>query len=509
MKPHLEIDVLNGERSWLGKLALRMVRDRDEADDVVQEAYLAALESPPLADRPTRGWLGRVATNVVRARYRAGTRRERREKAALPPEPTSDSFDLVHKEQATAVLARALDELGEPYRSAVKLRFLAERSVAEIAAEQGVPLGTAGWRVSEGLKRLRTRLDRDAGGDARPWLMALCPGVGLSEETTAASPAPAYGGMTMSKIVVLFVLAMVCATVLVTYQRWSSASQPTAARPTEVAASKLASQPVKVQAASSSATDPGRGVAGRSSAVRSGNPGGESGASSGEAFQLTFAVVGEAGKEVPTDMLSDIPESGSVLRQCLDDFLARSPDSSRVTSATVRVTLVQDLELGVVVADSDYLDEASDGDAELQQCLEAGAFAVKIDQPIGAPGKRLVVDVGVSYDPSLLEAAKQASVAACLADLKQRKPGVALEGRITDPEFARCMDGAFSPVPVPSLSADIPAPISAALQACRRNVDSRSDGSTRDAAGEFAACAAAAGVTVLPAASPQVFIRED
>jgi RNA polymerase sigma factor (sigma-70 family) len=221
MKARPQLDELMAERAWVARLAYRMVRDRDDADDVAQETLLAALESPPATDRPTRGWLGRIATNVVRLRYRTDTRRARREEWAELPEPSDDNFSAVHKNQSSALVAAAVDELAEPYRTAVVLRFFAERSVAEIAAEQGVPVGTAGWRISEGLKRLRTRLDHDAGGDARPWLMALCPGAALPHMTTAALAAP-QGGLTMSKIVAAS-LAIVCTATLIIYQPWSSA----------------------------------------------------------------------------------------------------------------------------------------------------------------------------------------------------------------------------------------------------------------------------------------------
>ena len=83
MKTCIQMDELLSEREWLKRVAYRMVRDRDEADDVVQETYLAAIDSPPPSGRPTRGWLGRVATNVVRMRYRSKTRRKGREQRSI------------------------------------------------------------------------------------------------------------------------------------------------------------------------------------------------------------------------------------------------------------------------------------------------------------------------------------------------------------------------------------------------------------------------------------------
>src|SRR5688500_11635015 len=112
MKTHL--DALVAERAWVARLAYRMVRDRDDADDVAQETLPAALESPPVDDRSTRGWLGRVATNVVRSQHRGATRRARREERAVLPEPTEDGVTTLHRSQWSARLVAAVDELAEP-----------------------------------------------------------------------------------------------------------------------------------------------------------------------------------------------------------------------------------------------------------------------------------------------------------------------------------------------------------------------------------------------------------
>src|SRR5262245_57844068 len=129
---------LAADRVWLARLAYRLVRDRDEADDVAQEACLAALESPPPLDWPRRGWLGRVAVNRVRARYRSDTRRGRREELADPPAPPRDGHAALHAAEAASLLSAAVAELAEPFQSAVLLRFVEELSVAEVAARQGI-----------------------------------------------------------------------------------------------------------------------------------------------------------------------------------------------------------------------------------------------------------------------------------------------------------------------------------------------------------------------------------
>ena len=58
-------DRLLAHAEFLRALARSLVADAHEADDVVQGAYLAALEHPPRAGSNLRAWLGTVARNVA------------------------------------------------------------------------------------------------------------------------------------------------------------------------------------------------------------------------------------------------------------------------------------------------------------------------------------------------------------------------------------------------------------------------------------------------------------
>ncbi len=198
-----ETQELLAESKWLERVAYSLVRDEDKAKDVAQETYLAALKSAPPEGRPLRGWLGRVATNVVRKNHRGGTRRTAREQATgyLRDSPPKPPARLLYEKQAASVLSEAVQRLEEPLRSSVLLRYVDDMTIAQVAAEQGVPVGTADSRIREGLKRLRGDLDTQADGDARPWLMALCPAVGVSE--TQAASAAAIGKTSIMKPILL------------------------------------------------------------------------------------------------------------------------------------------------------------------------------------------------------------------------------------------------------------------------------------------------------------------
>ncbi len=113
-------------------------------------------------------WLGRIAVRV--ALRQAARRRE--VTWADPVEATEKQHDgrgldpasLAVRAERSADIRRAIARLDEPYRETVALRFFAERSLAEIAAETGRLIGTVKTHLHRGLLRLREALG-DAGGD--------------------------------------------------------------------------------------------------------------------------------------------------------------------------------------------------------------------------------------------------------------------------------------------------------------------------------------------------------
>jgi hypothetical protein len=82
---------------------------------------------------------------------------------------------MLEKLELQRLVAGLLRELEEPLRTAVLLRFFEGKTPSEIAAAQGVPAGTVRWRISEGLRRLRERLDERHGGQRDAWRALLIP----------------------------------------------------------------------------------------------------------------------------------------------------------------------------------------------------------------------------------------------------------------------------------------------------------------------------------------------
>ncbi len=161
---------LASELAGLQALARCLVHGDAEADDLVQNAAVAALVHPPPDDsRPLRPWLAAVLRNRWRMDRRGAARRRERE-AAVAADDGVDPGAALDRARALERLASALVALAEPFRETVMRRYLDGESAADIARALGVPSATVRGRLKVGLDRLR------AGMDGEPaWRRALLP----------------------------------------------------------------------------------------------------------------------------------------------------------------------------------------------------------------------------------------------------------------------------------------------------------------------------------------------
>jgi RNA polymerase sigma-70 factor (ECF subfamily) len=178
--PHaFRIEELLAHADWLRRLALHVVRGADgaEADDVLQETWVAALRSPPRRDRPAEPWLAEVLRNFARRALRAGRARRLRHERAEGPAPAVEVTPerLLERAEAQRQVVELVLALDEPFRSTVLLRYFEGLSAAEIARAQDVPPGTVRWRLKEGLDRLRAALEARPASDRRAWALLLSP----------------------------------------------------------------------------------------------------------------------------------------------------------------------------------------------------------------------------------------------------------------------------------------------------------------------------------------------
>jgi RNA polymerase sigma-70 factor (ECF subfamily) len=161
------LDELLEHAGWTRALAVRLLGDADDADDVVQETWLSALRVPPNRRHALRPWLATVVRNLARSHGRRRLRSRSREQQAaeharLHSVPSSE--ELLSQLQTERTLATLVLDLPEPYRHTVILRYHHGKSAADIARAEDIPEGTVRWRLKYGLDQLRQNFEERAGG---------------------------------------------------------------------------------------------------------------------------------------------------------------------------------------------------------------------------------------------------------------------------------------------------------------------------------------------------------
>ena len=181
---------------WVRRLALGLAGDVHEAEDLVQDALVVALErreERPAAEGAFGAWFAGVLRHLAWKRRRAEGRRGRREALAARPEAQPGADALHERVSLHQELVDAVMRLDEPYRSALLLRYLDELSPRAIARRLGVPPNTVRTRLQRGRARLRDELDRAHGGRER-WLPGLL-ALGEAPLPVAGTIAGSLGGL--------------------------------------------------------------------------------------------------------------------------------------------------------------------------------------------------------------------------------------------------------------------------------------------------------------------------
>lgn len=198
---------LLAQMDWVRTLASSLVSDPAIADDIAQDAWLAAQHAPAVAgEGALRAWLAAVVRNLVRKSVRSGRRRRWREEAASRAEEVESTSDVVERASLHAELSNAVMSLEEPYRSTVLLRYLDGLSTTEVARRLGISPAAARKRLSRANEALREILDGLHGGDRRAWSMALISFVRNTAPPKAAATATQLvliGGLTMKTFLTL------------------------------------------------------------------------------------------------------------------------------------------------------------------------------------------------------------------------------------------------------------------------------------------------------------------
>ncbi len=146
-------------------ICLRILGDRSEAEDALQDIYLNVWRKAGSFD-PARAspitWLATLARNRAVDRLRAARSRpsEPMDAAADRADDAPDAFAHLQTLQESGRLAACIGELEEPQAAAIRSAFFSGFTYSELAERSGVPLGTMKSWVRRSLIRLRDCLER-------------------------------------------------------------------------------------------------------------------------------------------------------------------------------------------------------------------------------------------------------------------------------------------------------------------------------------------------------------
>ena len=147
-------------RGPLERHARGIVKDPQEARDVVQEVFIKAMREPRFFDEEfkVRAWLFRVTTNLcfnlVRDRRRRGGILANMPQESVPQGRTRSTTETVWGAQLRVGVLEAIDALSHDHREILLLRYYQDLSYAEIADELQIRMGTVMSRLSRARVRL-------------------------------------------------------------------------------------------------------------------------------------------------------------------------------------------------------------------------------------------------------------------------------------------------------------------------------------------------------------------
>jgi RNA polymerase sigma-70 factor (ECF subfamily) len=160
----------------LRAFARALVADPSKADDIAQEAWVAALSQPPGRVRAMSAWMRGVMRNIAR---RDGLRERRRREIedAAARSLLDDDFEarLVDNASTHRTLRSLTEALPAAQRAVITLLYFEGLPLEQVARVLDRPLETVRTQRRRGLESLRAELDRRHAGDRARWIASLVP----------------------------------------------------------------------------------------------------------------------------------------------------------------------------------------------------------------------------------------------------------------------------------------------------------------------------------------------
>jgi RNA polymerase sigma-70 factor, ECF subfamily len=157
--------VTGANNQRLFRAAWSILKDRSEAEDAVQSAYLNAFASMDTfeARSSLSTWLTRIVINEALSRSRALVRRRSRLEAEgvtmIEDYRTEDAPDVaLAREQLRSIMERAVADLPDPFRTVFVLRDVEGFSVEETSDALAIPVATVKSRLFRARRKLQTSL---------------------------------------------------------------------------------------------------------------------------------------------------------------------------------------------------------------------------------------------------------------------------------------------------------------------------------------------------------------
>lgn len=145
------------------RLALRILGDATEAEDLTQEIFLAFWRNSKYD--PHRGTMIVFLLTMTRSRAINRLRQKRSQQQLLqrcqrstPTDNGNNLMDAVSVTEVSHIVSEALQELPENQRQVLKMAYYQGLSQSEITHELNIPLGTVKTRTRQGLLKLRKLL---------------------------------------------------------------------------------------------------------------------------------------------------------------------------------------------------------------------------------------------------------------------------------------------------------------------------------------------------------------
>ena len=167
--------LLAGELPRLRKIAMRWLRNREDAEDAVQDGVLSAFIHIATFEGRARmsSWLMSIVINSVKMQLR-----KRRRKmvpldqlledgswtvAETVPDPALNPEQSCRRSELHGILTHSVEKLSTTQRTALRLFEFQEMSLKEVAQTLGIPVGTVKAQLARGRGHLRRKLHKALG----------------------------------------------------------------------------------------------------------------------------------------------------------------------------------------------------------------------------------------------------------------------------------------------------------------------------------------------------------